>query len=154
MITLLLLPGLDGTGTLFGEFIAALPPHIAPVVIRYPTDEALSYEELLAFIEERLPEGTFAVLGESFSGPLAIELAAKSPRVRAVILCASFVRSPVRFAAWLVRPSLRVTPRWRLPGCSSERFARRPCGARSRWCSRACSPLAFAACFVSMRANH
>lgn len=113
MITLLLLPGLDGTGTLFGEFIAALPPHIAPVAIRYPTDDALSYEELLTYIEERLPDGTFVVLGESFSGPLAIELAAKNQRVQAVILCASFVRSPVRLARWLVRPLwFRLAPRW------------------------------------------
>jgi pimeloyl-[acyl-carrier protein] methyl ester esterase len=112
MTTLVLLPGLDGTGTLFDDFIAALPKTTTPVVIRYPAHEALSYPELLEFIEEHLPDGSFAVLGESFSGPLAIELAAKCDRVKAVILCATFTRSPVWVPPFLVSPLwFRVLPR-------------------------------------------
>ncbi|WP_228488314.1 hypothetical protein [Caenimonas koreensis] len=45
--TLVLLPGMDGTGDLFAPFIAAWkgPVH----VVRYPTDTALNYQELTAF---------------------------------------------------------------------------------------------------------
>lgn len=94
--TLVLLPGLDGTGVLFDEFVAALPGTIATQVISYPGDTALTYRELLGYVRERLPAGPFAVLGESFSGPLALALGAEDARVAAVILCASFVSNPLR----------------------------------------------------------
>jgi pimeloyl-ACP methyl ester carboxylesterase len=94
--TLVLLPGLDGTGVLFESFVAALPSSITAHVIRYPGNEVKSYDELLPYIQERLPEGEFAVLGESFSGPLALRLAEQEPRVIAVILCATFLRNPMR----------------------------------------------------------
>lgn len=98
-ITLLLLPGLDGTGVLFERFVEALPDDIDAHVLSYPGDHPMSYADLLGYIRDRLPAGKtrFAVLGESFSGPLALELALVEPRVNAVILCASFVTKPVRY---------------------------------------------------------
>jgi hypothetical protein len=40
--TLVLLPGLDGTGTLFGDLISELPPTLKVNIARYPTDRFLS----------------------------------------------------------------------------------------------------------------
>jgi len=95
-IPLILLPGLDGTGLLFEPFLAALPPTIAPIVVRYPGDRELSYAELLPFVTRAIPaSGPFSLLGESFSGPLAIKVASARPAgLLGVILCATFVNSP------------------------------------------------------------
>ena len=72
---LVLLPGLDGTGLLFEPLLRALPKEIEATVIRYPGDQRLSYDELLEFLRDQLPRDTpFILLGESFSGPLAIRL--------------------------------------------------------------------------------
>src|SRR5262249_11767487 len=69
----------------------------------------------------------FYVLGSSFSGPLAVMLAAEEPqKVRGIILSATFVRSPrdklkrFKFAAvgaviWVVRATRRI-PVWILRG--------------------------------------
>ena len=76
---LLLLPGMDGTGRLFGPLAKALAPTIKPVAVSYPTDQPLGYNELLALIETSLPSDPFVVVGESFSGPLALMLAARRP---------------------------------------------------------------------------
>jgi pimeloyl-[acyl-carrier protein] methyl ester esterase len=95
-ITLVLLPGLDGTGQLFSRFAGALPPEIEPRVVSYPEEQALGYDELLPRVRDLLPVGRpFALLGESFSGPLALQLAAAHPDgLAAVILAASFHRHP------------------------------------------------------------
>lgn len=104
--TLVLLPGLDGTETFFRPLLAALPTWIKPVVVTYPTWGANDYSDLLLVVRAAIADSReFYVLGWSFSGPLALMLAATEPnRIRGVILCASFVRSP-------------------LPGLSSFRFA-------------------------------
>src|SRR4051812_43266913 len=95
-LTVVLLPGLDGTGTLFGPVLDHLPPDLRPLVVTYPTEEPLGYEQLLAHVLERLPTSApFVLLGESFSGPLALMASSRSPvGLRGVILCASFVRNP------------------------------------------------------------
>src|SRR5258706_6807633 len=88
----LLLPGMDGTGRLFSWLVAELPRQIAPRVISYRTDEPLGYRDL----EKRIaiPDEPFAIVAESFSGPLAIRIAAKRPKhLRAVVLVATFIRS-------------------------------------------------------------
>lgn len=95
-ITLVLLSGLDGTGRLFKPLIEVLPSHLRPLVISYPANEFLSYPELLLYVREKLPtDEPFVLLAESFSGALAVELAAAHPaNLKALILCASFVTSP------------------------------------------------------------
>lgn len=102
-LRLLLLPGLDGTGALFAPFVEALSADVAPEVVSYPADRALDYDALEALVAERLPaEGPYALLGESFSGPLALRLASRRPGgLVGVVLVATFVTNPV----WLV-PSL------------------------------------------------
>ena len=98
------LPGLDGTGDLLQDFRNAAPSGIHCEVIRYPVDELLDYDALESFVVAQLPDERSILIGESFSGPLALRLAVRLPdRVAAVVLCNSFVlppRSPLlRFVA-------------------------------------------------------
>jgi pimeloyl-ACP methyl ester carboxylesterase len=91
---------MDGTGLLFGGLIRCLVADISPNIVRYPTSEALGYDELIERIA--VPEGDLALVAESFSGPLAIRLAAQlGDRARAIVLVATFARSP----SWLVAPA-------------------------------------------------
>jgi pimeloyl-[acyl-carrier protein] methyl ester esterase len=101
----LLLPGLDGTGRLFGGFVRELPPSLEPEVVSYPRDVALGYEALLS----RLPLRGDPVwlVAESFSGPLAILAAAAHPEVSALVLVASFATCPAR---WPARPLGALLP--------------------------------------------
>lgn len=96
MLTLVLLPGMDGTGLLFEDFASALGRDIEVRVIAYPRTGALGYAELESHAREALPtRGEYVVLGESFSGPIAISIAASRPAgLVGVILCASFVSNP------------------------------------------------------------
>jgi pimeloyl-[acyl-carrier protein] methyl ester esterase len=110
-----LLPGLDGTGDLFAPLVAAAPAHLEPVVV--PLPPLSKYSELVDHIRPALPPAPrFAILGESFSGPLAIALARAEPsRVAGVILCNSFLSPPLsallRFLPWSLL--FRVPPpRW------------------------------------------
>ncbi len=116
MTTLVLLPGLDGTGLLFASFIAALGPGIKTVVVRYPTDQALAYRELEAIARTCLPaDDDFFLLGESFSGPIAISIAASRPAgLRGLVLCCSFARNP-RPSLLPLRPLLPLVPVAALP---------------------------------------
>ncbi|MDB5807123.1 MAG: alpha/beta hydrolase [Betaproteobacteria bacterium] len=119
MSALVLLPGMDGSGDLFEEFTAALrtiAPRLSMTIVRYPPDGALGYTELAAYAREQLPAGqTYAVLGESFSGPVAIMLAAaRPPGLSGLILCCTFARNPVGGMRALA-PLLRYLPLQRLP---------------------------------------
>jgi pimeloyl-ACP methyl ester carboxylesterase len=107
----LMFPGLDGTGHLFAPVLRELPEEFAPQVIRYPADHALGYEELVSYAEALLPRGRrFAMLAESFSGPLVLQMAAKQPPgLVAVVLVASFQRRPIsRLLAGVLRPLVGV----------------------------------------------
>jgi pimeloyl-ACP methyl ester carboxylesterase len=94
---LVLLPGMDGTGELFAPFLAALDGQLETLVIDYPRDEPLGYEALEVFVRERLPgKERFVVLGESFSGPIAISIAAKPPQnLVGLVLCCTFASNPI-----------------------------------------------------------
>lgn len=97
MTVLVLLPGMDGSGTLFAAFTAALGKEITPTVISYPADQSLGYACLTEFVRPRLPsDAPFFLLGESFSSPIAIALAAERPPMLAgLILSGGFARNPV-----------------------------------------------------------
>jgi pimeloyl-[acyl-carrier protein] methyl ester esterase len=95
---LILLPGMDGTGELFAEFIRALPVESEAEVLRYPADRFLSYEQLMPLTQTGLPASEpFVLVAESFSTPLAVQLAATNPpNLKGIVLCAGFITSPVR----------------------------------------------------------
>jgi pimeloyl-ACP methyl ester carboxylesterase len=100
---------MDGTGLLFAPLVGALSAAVTPQVISYPPCEPLGYAGLVPLVEAAAADGgEFVVVGESFSGPLALMLAARRPPgLRGVALCASFVRSPLPLPAlWgrIVRP--------------------------------------------------
>jgi pimeloyl-ACP methyl ester carboxylesterase len=114
---LVLLPGMDGTGVLFEPFVAALPPPLRPIVVRYPGDLAADYAGHVEFARAALPRGRpFVLLGESFSGPVAVSLAAERPLgLVGVVLCSTFATNPIRWAPRaarvLVKPLLfRTAP--------------------------------------------
>jgi len=114
--TLILLPGLDGTGELFRPFIAAAPYGVATIPVAYPTHLG-SYEEIEPEARDKLADNS-VILAESFSGPLGVRLA-RDPRVRALILCNSFVSPP----RWSRLRHLAIGPL----------FARRPPASLLRW---------------------
>lgn len=118
MVTLALLPGMDGTGHLFEPFVSALRQSsvVAIQVVTYPNDQSLDYPALESHARAGLPaEGPLILLGESFSGPIAVSLAANMPdRVIGLILCCTFVRNPYP-AFSILRPMVRMLPTTSLP---------------------------------------
>jgi pimeloyl-ACP methyl ester carboxylesterase len=118
---LVLLPGLDGTGELFEPFAMAMVG-VDCRVVRYPVDRTLDYAGHAAFARETLPDREpFVLLGESFSGPVAIAIAAKDPPgLRGVVLCCSFASNPLPALAPLRRlisaaPAVKLPSRWFAP---------------------------------------
>src|SRR6202051_1064835 len=116
--TLVLLPGLDGTGKLFSELVRALGSDIDAQIVSYPVDQPLGYAELEALVRAALPaDRRFVLLGESFSGPIAIRIGAAPPAgLAGVILCGTFARNPYPLFGW-AQPlaawfPLKSLPRW------------------------------------------
>jgi pimeloyl-[acyl-carrier protein] methyl ester esterase len=115
-LKLVLLPGMDGTGELFSEFVAALDGRFETEMVRYPTERRLSYSELEGFVRAACPiSGPFMLVAESFSTPLAITYAASNPtNLEGLVLCAGFATSPVRswrrFLALLLSPLMFRVP--------------------------------------------
>jgi pimeloyl-[acyl-carrier protein] methyl ester esterase len=102
---LILLPGLHGTCELLADFMAALGEDAPVHAVDYPRDRVLDHAALADFVRPLLPVGKpFVLLGESFSGPIAIRLAAERPRgLCGVVLSTSFAANPrphlARFAS-------------------------------------------------------
>ena len=100
---IIVLPGLDGDGALRDPLKAALS-RIAPTeVIGYPP-QLYRYDDMLAFVRERLPGSAFILIAESYGGPLALRLAAERPEgLTGIIFVVTFARSPAWVPKWLVR---------------------------------------------------
>lgn len=121
LVTLILLPGMDGTGALFENFIASLSPEIKTVVISYPKTGRLNYEALTVLAtaqiqSAQIPKGApYIILGESFSGPIAIALAANATdQLKGLILSCSFASNPrplLSKFSFLV-PAIPITKFW------------------------------------------
>lgn len=96
-IRLVLLPGLDGTGELFEPLRTQLPADLDVVTVSYPRDQVRSYAELRPFVLEACEGARSIVLfAESFSSPLAIEIAASDlVNLSGLILCAGFAAPPI-----------------------------------------------------------
>jgi pimeloyl-[acyl-carrier protein] methyl ester esterase len=108
---LVCLPGLDGTGTLFDDFLAEVALGWERIVVRYPPHLS-SYDDLVPVVEAAMPEWPRVILiAESFSTPIAIKIAARaSGNLRGLVLCAGFASSPLRgvtrFLASAIAPIL------------------------------------------------
>jgi pimeloyl-ACP methyl ester carboxylesterase len=118
MPNLVILPGLDGTGARFADFIREIAPTVDARVIPFPTDEPLGYAELEKLVRQALPaDRRFVLLAESFSGPLAIRIGADPPPgLAGVILCGTFAKNPYpwlrRVRPLAVRLPVKSLPRW------------------------------------------
>jgi pimeloyl-ACP methyl ester carboxylesterase len=66
------------------------------LIITYPPNIPLSYTALESLVRESLPtDRPFVLLGESFSGPIAISLSARQlPQQVGLVLCSTFARNP------------------------------------------------------------
>lgn len=96
MPTLVILPGLDGTGLLLSDFAASFGAGVKVVVATYPPDSPAGYAGLEAVARSFLPsDQPFFLLAESFSGPIGIAIAASAPPgLRGLALSCSFARNP------------------------------------------------------------
>jgi len=92
---IILLPGMDGTGELLHAVADQLSAHRPALTLAYPLDRPLGYDQLVAYVLDRAPNVPFVILGESFSGPIAIEIAAKDSRAVGLVLVSSFARHPL-----------------------------------------------------------
>lgn len=121
----MLLPGMDGTGELFSQFIAALPEPFEAVAVVYPTERYLSYSELESFVCAACTiSEPFMLIAESFSTPLALKYAATNPAsLLGIVLCAGFAASPVRgwrrFLVSLLAPVVFHVP---MPNLAARRW--------------------------------
>src|SRR5689334_7244113 len=105
---MVLLPGLDGTGRFFKPLLAKLGSGVRPIVVTYPAHQVLGYADLVSIVEQQLPRGLFVLVGESFSGPLAIEIVVRNAdRVIGLVLVA-----------------ISCAARSGFPGCSRHSSAR------------------------------
>lgn len=102
----LLLPGLEGSGRLFDRFVATATGGLELRALSYPPDRVRSYAELEAQVRAELPrDRPFALLGESFGGPLALRVAAgRPPGLVGVVLAATFHRRPAAKLVSVLRP--------------------------------------------------
>jgi len=108
-----ILPGLDGTGLLTEEFAAGDWKGLAVQVMPIPIEGPQDYPSLAKRLAADLPPGPLILLGESFSSPLALLLAARErQRVIALVLAGGFCSSPVSPALSLipVRPLFLIRP--------------------------------------------
>ena len=101
MSAIVLLPGMDGTGGLLLDLAAALGMEFEVVVVSYPSDGALDYVALERVARAQLPSNQpFVMVAESFSGPIAISIAASNVAgLAGLVLCCTFAQCP--------RPTLR-----------------------------------------------
>ena len=101
MPAIVLLPGMDGTGALLLDLAAALGTEFEVIVVSYPADRDLDYVALERVARARLPANqSFVLVAESFSGPIAISIAASNVAgLVGLVLCCTFAQCP--------RPTLR-----------------------------------------------
>ncbi len=95
--TIILMPGLDGTGISFDYFISRIPKEFRVIIVKYPPDQALTFDETVAVARQQIPDDCHEplVIAESFSGPVAVQLVALGLiRPSHLVLCATFARSP------------------------------------------------------------
>lgn len=93
---LVLLPGMDGTGRMFGPFLRSLPPDLKASVVRYPTNRECSFEALADIANLAIPTDAPAIIvAESFSGLVACELLKRElARIQGVVFIAAFLAPP------------------------------------------------------------
>ncbi|HVZ03521.1 alpha/beta hydrolase [Hyphomicrobium sp.] len=106
---IVLLPGLDGTGELFERLAGHLGAEFTVRIVRYPNDPSLGYAGYAELVRNVIGTREVYLLGESFSGPVAIRVASQLGRqIRGLLLAATFLKAP--WPGWLLRRASRVDP--------------------------------------------
>ncbi|MEM5549296.1 hypothetical protein WNY63_00930 [Pseudoalteromonas neustonica] len=92
---LILLPGLDGSGILFRDLIAALPTTLNPCVIYLDELNGESFSEKAFDLSNKIQDSEVIIIAESYSGRIAYELCdLLGKKIKRVIFLASFITSP------------------------------------------------------------
>lgn len=132
---LVMLPGLDGTGHLSVAFLAAVRAHgVLTRALALPSNGPQDYASLLQLLRPQLPSQPFVLLGESFAGPLAMQLAAEAPpALRGLALCTTFARRPLPVPA---AGAALLAPAWPLPAWPMPPLLLLSRLLLGRWCSR------------------
>lgn len=90
----LLLPGMDGTGTLFKPLLDLIPNYYEVEVVSLIQEVDISYEYQAETILKQI-EKDVVIVAESYSGVIALEMLKKgSPFIKHVIFMASFIAPP------------------------------------------------------------
>ena len=110
---LVLLPGLDGSGELFAPLVAKLAETVDTRIVRLPLDGEQTQRALAQRLLPLLPSEPFALLAESFSGAVALELARLKPAgLQQLILVATFLRPPRPLFLKFALPLVGIAWRW------------------------------------------
>lgn len=104
--SLILLPGLDGTGTLYTNLVSEFPSTLNITTVRYPTERFLSYSQLATWLNDVVPStAPFVLVAESFSVPVAAKFAGTWPsNLQGLVLAAGFVSNPVGWGRLFLKP--------------------------------------------------
>lgn len=107
------MPGLHGNALLFSPLLAELNSENVECV-EFPNNILQSYESLFQWLLKNFDwKQPRILIAESFSGPLALQLAAKFPEtIKGVVLAASFCASPTNpsLALLPIRPLMAIKP--------------------------------------------
>ncbi|MFY0675906.1 MAG: alpha/beta hydrolase [Neptuniibacter sp.] len=96
---LVLLPGMDGTGILFEAVLPELLK-MNTVVLTLPKSGAQDYLTLSKHVVKHLPDESFILVAESFSGGIAAAMSSQDiPNLKGIIFVASFLSAPKRLLA-------------------------------------------------------
>ena len=102
---LVLLPGMDGTGELFEEFLSYYD--CEHLVISLPENGPQDHLSLAKSLEKQLPKEDYILLAESFSGGIVPELLKQDfTHLKGVIFVASFLSCPNKY----LLPIAKVLP--------------------------------------------
>ncbi len=113
---LVLLPGMDGTGELFDDFVSHYEGE--SIIIPLPQLGAQNYEALALYVKPLLPNEPYIILAESFSGGLIpLLLKSKLLHIKGLIFVASFISAPKQVFISLAL-LLPITFLAKLPGAS------------------------------------
>lgn len=92
---LVLLPGLDGTGKLFENFLAVAPLGVSVQVLSLNNERLLSWEQECDRLAKALGSEPAVLLAESFSGRFAFALSQReSTTIHHVVFAATFLKNP------------------------------------------------------------
>jgi surfactin synthase thioesterase subunit len=102
-LTLVFLPGMDGTGKLFAPLLNQLHDFQCHV-ISLPQSGAQDYATLTNHVKSQLPKSNFIIIAESFSGPIAARLSQQNiVDLKGIVFVATFLSSPNKILLSLVK---------------------------------------------------